>query len=80
MRAMSAAIHLITVSLLGGGLGSWLVGRTNDALRAEYGDEGIRYSLIAAITAGSVLAGLLYLATSLTLRRDLEAARETGPA
>jgi predicted MFS family arabinose efflux permease len=76
MRAMAAAIHLITVSLLGGGLGSWLVGRSNDALRAEYGDEGIRYSLIAAIAAGSVLAGLLYLATSFTLRRDLDAAQE----
>jgi predicted MFS family arabinose efflux permease len=76
MRAMSAAIHLITVSLFGGGLGSWLVGRSNDALRAEYGDEGIRYSLIGAIAAGSVLAGLFYLATSVTLRRDLDAARE----
>jgi predicted MFS family arabinose efflux permease len=76
MRAMSAAIHLITVSLIGGGLGPWLVGRANDALRAEYGDMGIRYSLIGVIALGSVLAGLLYFATSLTLRRDLAAASE----
>jgi MFS family permease len=77
MRAMSAAIHLITVSLVGGVLGPWLVGRSNDVLRAQYGDAGIRYSLIGVIALGSTLAGLLYLATSITLRRDLAAARET---
>jgi predicted MFS family arabinose efflux permease len=74
MRAMSAAIHLITVSLIGGGLGPWLVGRWNDTLRAEHGDLGIRYSLLGVIALGSALAGLLYLATSLSLRRDLAAA------
>jgi predicted MFS family arabinose efflux permease len=80
MRAMAAAIHLITVSLIGGGLGPWLVGRMNDALRPEYGDAGIRYSLLGVIALGSVLAGLLYLATGITLRRDLAAARQAEAA
>jgi len=74
MRAMAAAIHLIAVSVIGGSLGPWLVGRLNDALRPEYGDLGIRYSLFAVISLGSVLAGILYLATSVPLRRDLDAA------
>jgi hypothetical protein len=76
MRAMAAAIHLIAVSMIGGSLGPWLVGRLNDTLRPEYGDAGIRYSLLAVITLGSVVAGLLYLATSIPLRRDLAAAQE----
>jgi MFS family permease len=76
MRATAAAIHLIAVSLLGGGIGPWLVGWLNDALRAEYGELGIRYSLLVVISLGSGLAGLLYLASSLTLRCDL--AEATG--
>ena len=71
---MAAAIHLIAVSVIGGSLGPWLVGRLNDALRPEYGDLGIRYSLFAVICLGSVVAGILYLATSVPLRRDLDAA------
>jgi MFS family permease len=80
MRAMSAAIHLIAVSLVGGGLGPWLVGALNDALRPAYGELGIRYSLLVTIPLGSALAGLLYFATSLTLRRDLASASEEEPS
>jgi MFS family permease len=80
MRAMAAAIHLITVSLLGGGLGPWLVGRMNDALRVDHGDAGIRYSLLAMIGLGSACAGVFYLISSVTLRRDLEAARAADRA
>jgi len=80
MRATAAAIHLIAVSLVGGGIGPWLVGALNDTLRAEHGELGIRISLLIVIPLGSALAGLLYLASSVTLRRDLAAAVGDEPS
>mgnify|MGYP001826111510 FL=1 len=72
MRATAVAIHLLIVSILGGGVGPWIVGGMNDRLHAQFGDEGIRYSMMIVICGGSVLAGALYLITGHYLKRDLE--------
>jgi predicted MFS family arabinose efflux permease len=74
MRAMSVAIHLFVVSLLGGGLGPWVVGRLSDAFRPEYGEASIRYALLAVLAVGTVGAALSYLGTSRSLERGLERA------
>ena len=74
MRAMSVAIHLFVVSILGGGVGPWLVGRLSDTLAADYGDEAIRYALLTVVVAGAFLAGIFYLLASITLRQDVERA------
>jgi MFS family permease len=74
MRAMAVAIHLFVVSILGGGVGPWLVGRWSDALRASQGEEGVRFALLGAFAIGSAGAGLFYLLASRTLARDVEAA------
>jgi len=76
MRAMAVAVHLFVVSILGGGVGPWLVGRWSDALRASRGEEGVRFALLAAFVIGTAGAGVLYLLASRHLVRDTEAARE----
>ncbi len=76
MRAMAVAIHLFVVSIVGGGLGPWLVGRASDTLRATHGELGIRYALLGVFVLGVSAAGCFYLLTARTLARDFEAARE----
>jgi len=75
MRAMAVAIHLFVVSILGGGIGPWLVGRWSDSLRASQGEQGVRFALLGAFSIGIVGAGLFYLLAARTLARDAEAAR-----
>jgi len=75
MRALAVAIHLFVVSILGGGVGPWLVGRWSDALRASEGEQGVRFALLGAFTLGTLGAGLFYLLAARTLVRDTEAAR-----
>ncbi len=72
MRAMAVAVHLFVVSLLGGGVGPWVVGAMNDAFRADYGDAGIRYSLVWIQSVSLVAATLCYAIASRTLARDME--------
>ncbi len=74
MRAMAVAVHLFVVSILGGGLGPWLVGLLNDGFQAEYGDAGIRQSLVWVQAVCLTLAGICYLIVARTLDRDMEGA------
>ena len=74
MRATAVAVHLFVVSILGGGVGPWVVGMMNDAFQAEYGDAGIRQSLIWVQSVCLVLAGACYVLVSRTLARDMEGA------
>jgi predicted MFS family arabinose efflux permease len=75
MRAMAVAVHLFVVSIVGGGVGPWLVGRASDALRVTHGELGIRFALLGVFATGVVLAGVFYLLAARTLARDFEAAR-----
>lgn len=79
MRAMSVAIQLLIVNTIGGGVGPWLVGRLSDTLRPDYGDEGIRYALLAVISVSALLASVFYLISSSTLRRGIAEAEEKSP-
>ena len=76
MRATAVAVHLFVVSILGGGVGPWVVGLMNDAFQAEYGDAGIRQSLIWVQTVCLLLAGACYLLVARTLERDMEGAEQ----
>jgi MFS family permease len=75
MRAMAVAVHLFIVSILGGGIGPWLVGRGSDALRPTQGELGIRFALLGVFAVGMLGAGIFYLLAARTLARDFEAAR-----
>lgn len=73
MRSVAASVFLLTINVVGLTLGPTLVGFLSDAMTARYGTEALRLSLIGSSPA-FVLAGLLFLYGSTTLRRDLAAA------
>lgn len=51
MRALTSAVLLFFLNLIGLGLGPWLVGGLSDALAPEYGAQSIRYALVVAMFA-----------------------------
>jgi predicted MFS family arabinose efflux permease len=71
MRAMSVAIQLLIVNIVGGGIGPWIVGRMNDSLHAELGDAAIRTSMMLSLGTCAFFAGTLYLVTGVFLRRGI---------
>jgi MFS family permease len=77
MRAITVAIHLLVVNLLGLGAGPLIVGALNDFLNAEFGDSAVRYSLLLVSVTGIVSAAC-FLAGARSVRRDLLAARGPG--
>ena len=79
MRALVVAIHLLAVNLLGLGAGPLLVGALNDSLRASFGNQAVRYSLLLVSLVG-IFAGACYLAGARSVGRDLRAARGAAPA
>lgn len=76
MRAMGIALHLLVVSIVGGGVAPWLLGELNDALQPAYGDLGIRYSLLLVVVIGTLVAAAAYTVASRTIRADVEAASQ----
>jgi len=75
MRATASAILLFILNMVGLGLGSFVVGFSNDQLAGRFGIEAIRYSLLGVALVGG-LASFFFLQASRTLREDLRA-RET---
>jgi hypothetical protein len=71
MRAMSVAIQLLIVNIIGGGIGPWIVGRMNDSLHAELGDAAIRTSMMLSLGTCAFFAGTLYIVTGVFLRRGI---------
>ncbi|MEZ4352288.1 MAG: MFS transporter [Myxococcota bacterium] len=52
MRSLASAINLLLLSLVGAGLGPFVVGVLNDWLEPRFGDEAVRYTLsLVALTA-----------------------------
>lgn len=78
MRAQAAALMLFTINLIGLGIAPLVVGVLNDVLASRFGDEAIRYSLLATgATALWAVAHSLLAARS--ARADLAAVRKTPP-
>jgi len=74
MRAQAAALLLFAINLIGLGIAPLVVGVLNDALAARFGDEAIRFSLLAtgATTLWAVVHSLL---AARSLPADLAAVR-----
>jgi len=69
MRATASACFLFINNLIGLGLGSWVMGAMSDAMAAEFGNESLRYSLIAA-TGFYLIAAVLMILAVRPLRKD----------
>ncbi len=71
MRATASAVFLFINNLLGIGLGTWAIGALSDFLQGQYGDDSLRWSIVAG-TGFYLLAALLFLLASRWLERDWE--------
>ena len=63
MRATASAIFLFINNLIGIGLGTFAIGLLSDTLTAQYGDDALRYSILAGTGFYVVAAGLFFLAS-----------------
>ena len=62
MRATASAIFLFINNLIGIGLGTFAIGKLSDILQAQYGDESLRYSILAGTGFYIIAAALFFLA------------------
>jgi predicted MFS family arabinose efflux permease len=69
MRTTASASFLFINNLIGIGLGTYLLGLISDVLKEQYGEESLRYSILAG-TGFYILAALLYLIAARSLKRD----------
>jgi hypothetical protein len=72
MRATASAVFLFINNLIGIGAGTVVIGALSDELQGRYGDDALRYSIVAGTSLYLVAAGLLVLA-SRWLEGDWEA-------
>lgn len=71
MRATASAVFLFVNNLLGIGLGTWAIGALSDFLTGRYGDEALRYSIVAG-TGFYLLAAALFLLAARYIDDDWE--------
>ena len=71
MRATASAIFLFINNLIGIGLGTYAIGALSDTFTAQFGDESLRYSILAG-TGFFIIAAALFLLASRWLERDWE--------
>jgi len=63
MRATASAIFLFITNLLGIGVGTWAIGALSDLLKLQFGDESLRYSILAGTGFYVLAAGFMLLAS-----------------
>jgi MFS family permease len=78
MRALSMAILLLIVSLIGVGIGPLSVGVLSDALRSWAGDESLRYALLA-FSPGYLWCAWHFWRASATVHREIGDQDESVP-
>lgn len=71
MRATASALFLLINNLVGIGLGDLLLGGMSDALRAQFGAESLRYSILAG-TSFYLIAAVFFFLSARTIGRDWE--------
>lgn len=62
MRARASAMFLFINNLIGLGLGTLIIGKISDSLKAQYGAEALRYSAMATTLLYALAAMLMALA------------------
>jgi len=71
MRATASAIFLFINNLIGIGVGTMAIGMLSDSLQAQFGDDSLRYAILAG-TSFYVLAAILFFVSSKYLKDDWE--------
>lgn len=71
MRATASAIFLFIINLIGLGLGTYAIGAISDGLAAQFGDDSLRYSILAG-TSFYVVAAMFFFMAARRLERDWE--------
>lgn len=71
MRAISAAVYLFIVNLVGLGLGPLAVGVLSDLLTPSFGVESLRYALLGVFMV-NIWSAIHYFFAARTLRADLD--------
>lgn len=70
MRALASAILFFVLNLIGMGIGPLFTGILSDALSVHYGDQGLRYALVAVVLVYG-WSTFHYLMAGRTIREDL---------
>lgn len=73
MRALASALVLLTATCFGQGVGPLAIGMINDALKASYGADAVRYSLLSAGLT-STFGALLFVVAARWIRDDIRRA------
>jgi predicted MFS family arabinose efflux permease len=71
MRATASAVFLFIINLVGIGVGTYAIGALSDTLAARFGDDSLRFSILAG-TGFYIIAAFLFLLASRWLERDWE--------
>src|SRR3954452_271213 len=73
MRALASAIILLTATCFGQGVGPLVVGMLNDVLKADFGANAVRYSLLSAAVT-TTLGALLFVWAARSISADIRRA------
>ncbi len=71
MRATASAIFLFINNLIGIGLGTVAIGMLSDTLQVRFGDDSLRYAILAG-TSFYIVAAMLFFLSSKYLKNDWE--------
>ncbi|GMR14730.1 MAG: MFS transporter [Gammaproteobacteria bacterium] len=71
MRATTSAIFLFINNLIGIGLGTFAIGWLSDTLAVQYGDDSLRYSILAG-TGFYIIASALFFLAARWIEQDWE--------
>ena len=71
MRATASAIFLFVNNLIGIGIGTLAIGAISDGLQGRFGDESLRYAILAG-TSFYVVAAAIFLLSARRLEQDWE--------
>jgi predicted MFS family arabinose efflux permease len=74
MRALSSAILLLIINIIGLGLGPWTVGLLSDFLAPSLGQDSLRYAMVYLLPAVMFWSACHFFLAARTLREDLAAA------
>ena len=71
MRATASAVFLFINNLIGIGIGTWAIGALSDFLQIRFGDDSLRYSILAG-TLFYMMAAALFFTSARWLEKDWE--------